>query len=72
MHSEDIYLYRALAADGIEVVPFCEVKVLNEHHSLSSSPSKEQFWAAAETDRATVNSVHPSSNVNDDDVVVIT
>jgi hypothetical protein len=60
-------LYLALAADGIEVVPFCEVKVLNEHQSLSSSPSKEQFWAAAVTDRATVNSVHPSNSRCDDD-----
>ena len=38
-------VYLALEADGIDVVPFCDVKVLNEHHNLSSSASKEQFSA---------------------------
>jgi len=57
----------ALAAEGIDVVPFCDVKVLNEHQSLSSSASKEQFCAeptvTATASRA--SSVHQDSGVAD-------
>ena len=58
--------YLALAAEGIVVVPFCDVRVLTEHQSLSNSASNEQFWAAATVTaaaRATVNSVHHDCGV---------